>query len=50
MCETPMCLTEEEANKLNQLASEKHLLFAVSYPYCFFSMLRYVPQEKGNQG
>ena len=48
MCESPMCLTEEEASKLSQLALEKHLLFAVSYPYCFFSMLRYVNPNKTN--
>lgn len=42
MCESPLSLTEDEASKLYQLSVEKKLLFAVSFPYCYFAMVRYV--------
>lgn len=41
MCETPLCLSEEEAVKLSELATEKNLLVAMSYPYSCFGMIRY---------
>ena len=41
MCESPLCFSEDEAQKLLHLAYERNLVFAMSYPLCFFSMIQY---------
>jgi predicted dehydrogenase len=41
MCEKPLTITLNQALELQQLANEKNLLFAVSYAYTGYSMIRY---------
>lgn len=41
MCESPLCLSDGDATKLQEQASEKNLILATSYPYAYYSMLRY---------
>lgn len=41
MCEKPLTVTLDQALELQKLAQEKDLLFAVSYAYTGYSMVRY---------
>ena len=41
MCESPLCLTEEEAYKLNTIAIDHNLVVGVSCPLCHYSMIHY---------
>ena len=41
MCESPLCVAEQDAIKLQALATQKNCILAVSYPYAYFGILRY---------
>ena len=40
VCEKPLCFTTQEGEELERLASEKGLLFAVTYTYTGYSMVK----------
>ncbi len=40
-CEKPLCFTSEEAAELKALAEEKNLLFAVTYTYTGYAMVKF---------
>lgn len=41
LCESPLCLLEDEAFKLAHIAAEKNLICAISHPYCYYGMIHY---------
>jgi predicted dehydrogenase len=49
VCEKPLCFTEEEANELVALAKKKHLVFAITYTYTGYTMVKVAKEmvEKG---
>lgn len=51
-CEKPLCFTAEEAEELEKLAAEKHLLFAVTYTYTGYGMVKLAKEmvESGKIG
>lgn len=44
VCEKPLCFTVEEALELESLAKEKDVLFAVTYAYSGYTMVKYAKQ------
>ncbi|MCD4826328.1 MAG: Gfo/Idh/MocA family oxidoreductase [Acholeplasmataceae bacterium] len=44
VCEKPLCFTVEQANELESLAKEKGVLFAVTYAYSGYTMVKYAKQ------
>lgn len=44
VCEKPLCFTVEEAEELKQIANEKNILFAVTYTYSGYSMVKYAKE------
>lgn len=44
VCEKPLCFTIEEALELEDLAKEKGVLFAVTYTYSGYTMVKYARQ------
>ena len=51
-CEKPLCFTIEQAEELQALAKEKNLLFAVTYTYTGYAMVKQAKElvEKGEIG
>lgn len=51
-CEKPLCFTVEQGMELEQLANEKGLLFAVTYTYTGYNMVKLAKEivEKGEIG
>lgn len=51
-CEKPLCFTIEQAEELQALAKEKNLLFAVTYTYTGYAMVKLAKElvEKGEIG
>lgn len=39
-CEKPLCFTIEQGEELEQIAKEKHLMFAVTYTYTGYAMVK----------
>lgn len=52
VCEKPLCFTSEEARELKALAEEKNLIFAVTYSYTGYSMVKLAREmiQKGELG
>ena len=44
VCEKPLCFTVEQAEELETLAKEKGILFAVTYTYSGYTMVKYAKQ------
>jgi len=44
VCEKPLCFTVEEAKELKKLSEEKNILFAVTYTYSGYSMVKYAKE------
>lgn len=44
VCEKPLCFTVEQAEELEALAKEKEVLFAVTYTYSGYTMVKYAKQ------
>lgn len=44
VCEKPLCFTVEEAKELEELAKEKGVLFAVTYTYSGYTMVKFARQ------
>jgi predicted dehydrogenase len=44
VCEKPLCFTKEEASELEQLAKDHNVLFAVTYAYSGYAMVKYAKQ------
>ena len=42
MCESPLCMTENEAMTLCKAAQVQGCVFHIINPYCFFPMIRTV--------
>ena len=39
-CEKPLCFTVEQGEELERIAKEKHLMFAVTYTYTGYAMVK----------
>lgn len=52
VCEKPLCFTVEQAKELEDLAKEKGVLFAVTYAYSGYTMVKFAKQmiEDGKIG
>jgi len=52
VCEKPLCFTIEQGEELEQLAREKNLLFAVTYTYTGYDMVKFAKElvAKGEIG
>lgn len=52
VCEKPLCFTVEQGEELEQLAREKNLLFAVTYTYTGYDMVKFAKElvAKGEIG
>ena len=52
VCEKPLCFTIEEATELQKLAEENHVLFAVTYTYTGYAMVKFAKEliEAGEIG
>lgn len=52
VCEKPLCFTIEEADELVKLAKEKNLVFAVTYTYTGYTMVKVAREmiQKGDIG
>lgn len=44
VCEKPLCFTVEEAEELQKLAEENHVLFAVTYTYTGYAMVKFAKE------
>lgn len=44
VCEKPLCFTVEQAEELQKLSREKNLLFAVTYTYPGYAMVKYAKE------
>ena len=44
VCEKPLCFTVEQAEELEKLAKEKDVLFAVTYAYSGYTMVKFAKQ------
>jgi len=44
VCEKPLCFTVEQASELEELAKQKGVLFAVTYAYSGYTMVKYARQ------
>ncbi len=51
-CEKPLCFTVEQAEELQRLAKEHHVLFAVTYTYLGYAMVKFAREliEAGEIG
>ena len=52
VCEKPLCFTLEEADELERLAKEKNLVFAITYTYTGYTMVKVAREmiKKGKIG
>ena len=52
VCEKPLCFTQEEAVELEKIAKERNLVFAITYTYTGYTMVKVAKEmiEKGKIG
>lgn len=52
VCEKPLCFTIEEAEELKKIATERNLVFAITYTYTGYTMVKVAKEmiEKGKLG
>ena len=52
VCEKPLCFTQEEADELVQIAKERNLVFAITYTYTGYTMVKVAREmiQKGELG